>query len=97
MKPDTRQSYKRRPKPPPLPAVPDYPPGHFTGLVRAHNWPPRWEPQIPLRSAPDWSAISTANREIRQQRGETGTIVGLSKASDAAILLRRFRLPSASQ
>lgn len=89
MKPDTRPSYKRRPKSTPAAAVTDYKPGHFTELLRKHDWPPRWVPQMSLRSTPDWSAISTANREARVALGDTGTIVGLSVKADAAILLRK--------
>ena len=64
------------------------PPGHFTALIRRHNWPPMFEPRMPLRSAPDWSAISTANRERLQAQGHTGTIVGLTHRADALIAQR---------
>lgn len=66
----------------PVPAAPAYPPGHFTALLRRHDWPPRFEPQMPVRNMPDWSALSTANREKRVAMGDPGTIVGLSQRGD---------------
>ena len=88
MKPDTRPNFKRRPKPAPPPPVEGYPPGFFCELIREHRWPPMWQPQA-WRSGPDFSAISTANREARQEKGETGTIVGLSARADMLIAQRR--------
>lgn len=42
-------------------AVPAYAAGHFTALVREHNWPPRWQSQWPQRSG------AAASLETRQR------------------------------
>jgi hypothetical protein len=58
--------------------------GHYTALMRKpsaaspEGWPPRFESRLPATSAPDWSAISTENRERRVAMGDTGTVEGLS-------------------
>ena len=57
-------------------------PGHFLALVRKHDWPPSFQSQLDTRCRPDWSAISTANRERRVALGDTGTIVGLTQRAD---------------
>lgn len=66
----------------------DYAPGHFTALVRAHNWPPRFEPQFRSTREVQQSEISRINRERRMALGDTGTIVGMSKRSDELIQQR---------
>ena len=37
---------KKKPKPTPQVAGKDYPPGHFTALIRLHDWPPQWQPKL---------------------------------------------------
>ncbi len=69
----------RRPKAAAPAPTSAFKPGHFTELIRLHNWPPRFESRLPASSGPDWSAISTENREKRVAMGDTGTIVGLSR------------------
>jgi hypothetical protein len=77
-----------RPQRRPAVAAPSFEPGHFLELVRRHNWPPRFVPQMPVSRTPNWSAISTANRERRQAHGDTGTIVGLTQRADDLMLQR---------
>lgn len=69
-------------------AAPQFKPGYFVELMRRHNWPPMFEPRMPQTRTPDWSAISTANRERLQAQGHTGTIVGLTQRADALIAQR---------
>lgn len=74
-------------------AVPaaDYAPGHFTALMRAHCWPPMWQPRA------DWSRAgqsqaSTASRERAMADGKwwaAGTLGGLSRKSDAERITQR--------
>jgi hypothetical protein len=73
-------------------SAPAYEPGHFTALVRRHDWPPRFQSRLPLVSAPDWSAISTANRERRVAQGDPGTIVGLTQKADEMIRQRLMHI-----
>jgi len=71
-----------------LPAV-DYAPGHFTELVRAHGWPPRFEPQGDWRGK--HAQTSTASRDKALAEGKwwaSGTLGGLSAKSDAQLLTR---------
>lgn len=44
----------------------DYPPGHFTELMRRHNWPPRFESAIPRVS--DWRSGASASARVSAQR-----------------------------
>lgn len=81
MKPDSRPNYRHRPKPAPVPSA-DYPPGFFCELIRAHNWPPRFESQYQRTNEVEWSLISRINREAQQAKGNSGTIVGISPKSD---------------
>ena len=56
-----------------------YPKGHFTEMIRKHRWPPMFEPQLgnPVEA---WrSEIARANREARVEKGDFGTIRGLTK------------------
>jgi hypothetical protein len=79
---------RRKHTQPALPAV-DYAPGHFTELVRAHGWPPRYEPQIDWRSK--HAQTSTASRDRALAEGKwwaSGTLGGLSAKSDAQLLTR---------
>jgi hypothetical protein len=68
---------------PAAPAAPAYAPGHFLALVRRHDWPPCFEPQLRVTREVEQSEISRINRERRMAQGETGTIVGLSARADA--------------
>jgi hypothetical protein len=70
------------------PAAPVYEAGHFTALVRRHNWPPRFEPQMQRTREVEQSEISRINRERRQALGDTGTIVGLTQRADDLIRQR---------
>jgi len=60
-----------------------YPPGYFTALVYAHNWPPRYEPQ-PVHAAPGTPkrgrppTLTSAERERQAAAGigwGTGAVV----------------------
>lgn len=73
---------------PAAPAV-EYPAGYFAAVVHmpsTHNpggWPPRWSPRYQPDARSNQSAISTESRErLIERTGSTGTILGLSKASD---------------
>jgi len=68
-------------------------PGHFLALVRKHDWPPGFESQVDARCRPDYSAISTANRERRVALGDTGTIVGLTQRADEMMRQRMLTVP----
>jgi hypothetical protein len=72
-----------------VPEEPQYAPGHFTALIRAHDWPPRWQPLLKWAPKADLSAISSRNREQRLARGESGTIVNLSARSKELLRQRR--------
>jgi hypothetical protein len=69
-----------------------YPKGHFSALIRAHNWPPMFEPQWQRTREVQQSETARINRERRVALGDPGTIVGLSAKSEAEQLLRRVRL-----
>ena len=69
-------------------ALPTYAPGHFTALIRAHNWPPRFSPQYQRTREVEQSELSRINRERRVALGDSGTIVGLSIRSDELIRQR---------
>lgn len=70
-----------------------YPPGHFTALIRLHNWPPRWQPAYQAAPGPDRSAISTAVRDdVIARGGWSGTVAGISARSDARPGIRRESL-----
>lgn len=70
-----------------------YPPGHFTALIRAHDWPPRWQPAYQAAPGPDRSAISTAVRDDQLARGGwTGKLIGISAKADAMPEASRERL-----
>ena len=66
-----------------------YEAGHFTELIRRHDWPPRWQAQYQRTREVEQSEICRANRERQVALGNTGTIVGLSLKSDAALLARQ--------
>ena len=58
-------------------------PGYWTELMIIHDWPKDWKPST------DWGKDSGAHseaavrgRETQLANGQTGTIVGLSKAAD---------------
>ena len=70
------------------PAAPVYEAGHFLALVRRHNWPPNYEPQMQRTREVEQSEISRINRERRQALGDTGTIVGLTQRADDLIRQR---------
>lgn len=57
----------------------DYSPGHFTELIRAHNWPPRFEPMADMNSGEFYRAqAASAAREQAKAEGKgwgAGTIV----------------------
>lgn len=72
---------------PPEPSA-SYHPGHFTALVRLHNWPPDWRPQLQRTREVECSEFSRINREKQVALGNTGTIVGLSVKSTVDRLLR---------
>lgn len=74
------------------PQAPAYAAGHFTALVRRHDWPPRFEPMYQRTREVEQSEISRINRERRVALGDTGTIVGLTSKADEMI---RQRLVSA--
>lgn len=78
LRPPGRQPTKARPA---APAA--YAPGHFTELVRLHNWPPTFEPQLRRTREVEQSESSRVNREARVAQGDTGTIVGLTQRADA--------------
>lgn len=64
----------------------DYAPGHFTALIRRHNWPPMWQPFYQFDGPEaDRSAIASASREKLLSAGITGTIRGLSAKSEAMV------------
>lgn len=65
-----------------------YAPGHFTELIRAHNFPPCFEPQYQRTREVEQSEIARLNREARQAQGEIGTIVGLTRRADELISQR---------
>lgn len=54
-----------------------YTPGHFTALMREHNWPPMFEARID-REMPKHDAQAVAVKALQTAigRGHTGTIVG---------------------
>lgn len=76
-------------------AVPAFQAGHFTELVRRHDWPPRFEPQMQRTRELEQSELSRINREKRVALGDHGTIVGLSAKAEAERLLRRLSAPKA--
>lgn len=55
---------KPKTRPPAAPTV-IYPPGHFTELVRLHNWPPGFKSQVVVEAwdATDRRAAATRNVE----------------------------------
>jgi hypothetical protein len=63
----------------------DYPAGYFTELIRAHNWPPRFESQYQRTREVEQSEYSRVNREAQVAAGNTGTILGISPKSDARL------------
>lgn len=65
-----------------------YAPGHFTSLIRLHNWPPSWEPQYRQTREVELSERARITRERLQALGHTGTIVGLSPKAEAGQLER---------
>jgi hypothetical protein len=70
------------------PEPPQYPAGHFTALMRRHDWPPRFEPMYQRTREVVQSEISRINRERRVAMGDTGTIVGLTDRADELIRQR---------
>jgi hypothetical protein len=68
--------------------APQYPAGHFTALVRRHDWPPSFEPMYQRTREVEQSEISRINRERRVALGDTGTIVGLTDRADELIRQR---------
>jgi hypothetical protein len=72
------------------PARSPYAGGHFTALLRRHQWPPCFEPQFKSTREVEQSEISRINRERRVALGDTGTILGLSDRSDEMIRKRRI-------
>ena len=50
-------------------------PGHYTELIRLHNWPPRFAPRYERTLEVERSETSRKAREALQARGITGTIV----------------------
>ena len=81
MKARTATQYKVRPQA-------SYPAGWFTEAIRAHNWPPRFEPRLQRTREVAQSELSRINREARQALGDTGTICGLTRRSDEMIAQR---------
>ena len=70
-----------------------YPAGHFTALMRRHDWPPRFRPQYQADSDPDRSARSSATRDaILARGGWGGRIAGISVASDQRPDIDRAKL-----
>lgn len=78
----------RRRKPAPAAPAQPYPPGHFTELIRRHNWPPRFEPQYQRTREVEMSESSRIHREAQMALGNTGTIVGLTARADDLMLQR---------
>ena len=66
-------------------SITDVPPGYFTALMRAENWPPRWEP-VPLDKRSAWdeqrklNAIAGRQKSVAEGKGYgDGTIKGLGR------------------
>lgn len=62
----------------PTPAT-NYPAGHFTALIREHNWPPNFEPRY-AHDDTEWKRRMAGQvaREVAAREGKgwnTGTIV----------------------
>lgn len=79
----------RRPKPAKAAAPAVYPPGHFTALIRAHNFPPRFEPQCSLVSDAEIRQRATDARmrivaEGREHFGDLGARNSNRLRGDAA-------------
>lgn len=55
-----------------------YPPGFFLELVRAHDWPPGFVPEVIVQPRVDMHAVSVRSRATALANGYTGTIKGLS-------------------
>ena len=72
----------------PVSPVAQFNPGHFTALIRAHDWPPSFQPQYQRTREVEQSEWSRINREIRVANGDPGTIVGLTKRADELIRQR---------
>jgi hypothetical protein len=77
-----RRPAQRRAKPAPAvkPAVPVYEPGFFMALVRQHDWPPRFEPQMESMTVQRQIQLAAAarGREVANATGVgwgNGTIV----------------------
>lgn len=47
-----------------------FPPGHFTALIREHNWPPGFEPQVVWRH--DDHLRQEAARHAREESAANG-------------------------
>lgn len=63
-----------------------FPVGYFLGLVRKHNWPPMFEPSDTWGSNEvAHSESATRGRQKQLDNGYTGSIQGMSKASDARL------------
>jgi hypothetical protein len=78
---------KRKPKPIEIiiDRFGDYP-GYWTELVYLHNWPPNFTPRDDWgKSSVAASEIASRNRDGRVALGDHGSIIGLSKASDARL------------
>jgi hypothetical protein len=65
----------------PAAAAAEYPPGHFTALVRLHNWPPRFKPAM------------TTDRRLDAQNEATRKMLAAGKGFASVTL----GLPGAAQ
>lgn len=75
------------------PVYRDYEPGHFTRLLKLHNFPPSFVTQIVL---PKFSEDAVRERAAKARQaqvalGNTGTIVGISRKADAALVISRAK------
>lgn len=52
-------------RPPATNAPTGYPPGHFTALMRRHDWPPGWRVKLFLRDAEE-AAEAARLQELRR-------------------------------
>lgn len=58
---------------------------YFTHDCLVNDWPPGWLPAEWGRDDKALSQRATANREQQVERGNMGTIVGMSEKSDARL------------